>query len=83
VFHIKGKTYAEQKGAGKVSGPKGEEAKNKYNVKIHDFNSSADAIRVIKYGRMRWMGHAPYTERRDTHTGFWWRDLHKRNACKI
>jgi hypothetical protein len=31
-----------------------------YSAELHDLNSSADAIRMIKSIRMRWVGHAAH-----------------------
>jgi hypothetical protein len=49
-----------------------------HNVELNDLYSSPSIVRVIKSGRMRWVGHAARTgERRvvEVYTGFWWGNL--------
>jgi hypothetical protein len=46
-------------------------------VQLYDVYSSANIIRVIESRTVRWAGHVTWTG--ETHTGFWWGDLMKRD----
>jgi len=36
---------------------------------------SPNIVKVIKLGRMRWLGHVVLWGRGQEHTGFWWNDI--------
>jgi hypothetical protein len=57
----------------------GERRLNKlYNAELHHLNSSADAIRMIKSIRMRWMGHTAHGKKGNLYRVFVERSKEKR-----
>ena len=50
-----------------------------YNEELNNLYSSPNIFQVIKSRRMRWAGHIVRTGRRETYTGFWWRNLRERD----
>jgi hypothetical protein len=50
-----------------------------HNEELNNLYSSPNIFQVIKSRRMRWAGHIERTGRRETYTGFWWRNLRERD----
>jgi hypothetical protein len=62
----------------KIFGPKRREDKSwrkLHNDKLHALYCSPNIVKVIKSGRMRWMGHVACMWRGEVFTGFWLEDL--------
>jgi hypothetical protein len=59
--------------------PKRDEVTGKWRrlhkEELTDLYSSPNIIQVIKFRRMRWVGHVARMGEREVHTGFWWGDL--------
>ena len=49
-----------------------------YNEELNDLYYSPNIIRVIKWRRMRWVGHVARMGRGEVYTGFWWGNLRER-----
>jgi len=43
-----------------------------HNEEINDLYSSPNIVWVIKWRRIRWVGHVARMGRREAYTGFWW-----------
>jgi hypothetical protein len=60
----------------RIFGPKRDEVMREWrtlhNKELHDLYSSPRIIRIIKSGRMRWVGHVARMGRRGTCLGYWW-----------
>jgi hypothetical protein len=67
----------------RIFGPKRDEATGEWrrlhNEELNDLYSSPNIIRVIKWRRIRWVGHVAHMGREEVHTGFWWEDLREGN----
>jgi len=50
-----------------------------YNEELNDLYYSPNIIRVIKWRRMRWVGHVARMGRGEVYTGFWWGNLRVRD----
>jgi hypothetical protein len=49
-----------------------------HNEELHQYYSSVNIIRIMKYRRMILVGHAVRMGRSGMHTGFWWESQSKR-----
>jgi hypothetical protein len=56
-----------------------EEWRRLHNEELNDLYSSTSTVRVIKSGRMRWVGHVARMGRTEVYTGFWWVNLRERD----
>jgi hypothetical protein len=67
----------------RIFGPKEDEKTDEWrklhNEEINDMYSSANIFRVIKSRGMRWAEHVARMGESRAHTGFWWRNLRKRD----
>jgi hypothetical protein len=67
----------------RVFGPKRDvvsgEWRKLHNEELNYLYCSPNSIRVIKSGRMRWVGHVALWGRSDVHTRFWWENLKEIN----
>jgi hypothetical protein len=50
-----------------------------HNEELNDLYSSPNIFRVIKSGRMRWLGLIVFWGRGESYTGFWWGILRERD----
>jgi hypothetical protein len=50
-----------------------------HNEELNDLYSSPTIVQMMKSRRMRWAGHVARMERRETCTGFWWRNMRERD----
>jgi hypothetical protein len=58
----------------KIFGPKSEEDgswRKLHIYELHNLYSSSNIVRVIKFRRMRWVGHVARMGRGEVFTGFW------------
>jgi hypothetical protein len=53
-----------------------------HNEELNDLYFSPHIIRVIKLGRMRWVGHVNVWGKGEVYTGFWWGNLRKTDHMK-
>jgi hypothetical protein len=65
----------------RIFGPKRDEVmeglKKLHNEGLRDLYSSPRIIRMIKWRRMRWVGHVAQMEKRGMHLGCWWENQRK------
>jgi hypothetical protein len=59
----------------RIFGPKRDEVTREWrklhNEELHDLYCPASIIRIIKSGRMRWVGHVARVGRREMCIGYW------------
>jgi hypothetical protein len=64
-------------------GPKRDEVTSKYrklhNEELNDLYCSPNIARVINSRRIKGEGHVVGMEKREMYTGFWWKNLRKRD----
>ena len=63
----------------RIFGPERDEVTGEWrkvhNVWLNDLYCSPNIVRVIKWRRMRWVGHVARMGRGEVYTGFWWGNL--------
>ena len=66
-----------------IFGPKRDEVtgdwRKLHNEELNDLYSSPNIVRVIKKGRMRWVGYVARMVRGEVYTEFWWGNLRERD----
>ena len=50
-----------------------------HNEELNDLYCSTNIVRVIKSGRIRWVGHVARMGRGEAYTGLWWGNLRERD----
>jgi hypothetical protein len=65
----------------RIFGPKRDEVtkewKKLHNEEVNDLYFPLNIVRIIKSGRMRWVGHV--WGRAEASTGFWWGNMRERD----
>jgi hypothetical protein len=66
-----------------IFGPKRDEVTGEWrklhNEELHDLYSSPTVVQVIKWRRIRWVGHVAWMGKEEVCTGFWWGNLRERD----
>jgi hypothetical protein len=67
----------------RMFGPKRDEVTSEWrtlhNEELHDLYSSPSIIRIIKWRRMRWVGHVARMGRKGMLIDYWWESQRERD----